>query len=189
PTLFSHLIATKHLGDMMVGYLIGGGLMMAAGVVEVGLGVDAEGKSLEEIATPLSAVDAEEGSGESAQTAGPPDARTRQTGPSPIPRRWVAGVAWAPRPQLSNYPRTNPYLAREVDILVGRLEDGGPQTALELSRSVGARYWGPGRFRTATRSGLASGRIRRVGRSRYAAGGGPATAEGARAGASSPPGR
>ena len=35
PVLFGHLIATKHPFDTAIGYLIGGGLMFAAGVVEI----------------------------------------------------------------------------------------------------------------------------------------------------------
>ncbi|MFE0104939.1 hypothetical protein [Streptomyces sp. NPDC059009] len=42
---------------LFVGYLIGGGIMVAGGLVELLLGVNAEGKSLEKVATPLTAVD------------------------------------------------------------------------------------------------------------------------------------
>jgi hypothetical protein len=38
----------------------------------------------------------------------------------------------------------------------------------ELSRRVGARRWGPGRFQNALVSALDEGRIRRDGRTRYA---------------------
>jgi MFS family permease len=41
---------------LFVGYLIGAAVMIIGGVVAVFLAVDAEGKSLEEVATPLSAV-------------------------------------------------------------------------------------------------------------------------------------
>ncbi len=40
---------------IFVGYLLAGGLMLAAGVVAAFLGVAAEGKSLEELSAPLSA--------------------------------------------------------------------------------------------------------------------------------------
>jgi MFS family permease len=39
---------------LTIGYLVGGGIMIVGGIVEVFLGIDAEGKPLEEIATPLS---------------------------------------------------------------------------------------------------------------------------------------
>jgi len=163
PVLFGNLIATKRPVDMAIGYVIGGGLMIAAGLVEVWLGVDAEGKSLEDIATPLSAT-----TGDRPEVSDPADSLPRQTGPYPVPRRRAGSVSWAPLPQSSHYPRTNPYLAREVDALVGLLENVGPQSGTELFRAAGARFWGPGRFRTAMRSGIASGRVRRIGRDRYA---------------------
>src|SRR5689334_19192602 len=41
---------------LFIGYLIGAGVMMVGGIVEIALGVDAEGLSLEDVAAPLSAV-------------------------------------------------------------------------------------------------------------------------------------
>ena len=64
PILFGHLIEDG-IHAVAVGYYIGAGLMIAAGLVEVFLGVDAEGKSLEDIAAPLSA---SEGSSENAKS-------------------------------------------------------------------------------------------------------------------------
>lgn len=43
-------------GKLFIGYLIGAAVMIVGGVVEWFLGVDAEGKSLEDVASPLSAV-------------------------------------------------------------------------------------------------------------------------------------
>ncbi|GAA3210704.1 MFS transporter [Dactylosporangium siamense] len=43
-------------GKLFIGYLIGAAVMIIGGVVEWFLGVDAEGKSLEDVAVPLSAV-------------------------------------------------------------------------------------------------------------------------------------
>jgi MFS family permease len=54
PILFGNLIGGG-ISSVAVGYFIGAGLMIAAGLVELFLGVDAEGKSLEDIASPLSA--------------------------------------------------------------------------------------------------------------------------------------
>jgi len=41
---------------LFIGYLIGAGVMAIGGIVEIFLGIDAEGKSLEDVASPLSAV-------------------------------------------------------------------------------------------------------------------------------------
>lgn len=54
PILFGQLIGDG-IQAVAVGYYIGAGLMIAAGLVEVFLGVKAERQSLEDIATPLSA--------------------------------------------------------------------------------------------------------------------------------------
>ena len=48
----------------MYGYLLGAALMIAAGVVEIFLGVEAAQKQLEDIAKPLTAEDAEVGEGD-----------------------------------------------------------------------------------------------------------------------------
>ena len=60
PLLFGKLVATEELSNVAIGYYIGAGLMIAGGVVEAFVGVDAEQKSLEDIAEPLSAQDADE---------------------------------------------------------------------------------------------------------------------------------
>ena len=55
PTLFGALIQTGARNVVMLGYLLGGGLMVGAAGIEAFLGVDAEKRSLEEVAPPLSA--------------------------------------------------------------------------------------------------------------------------------------
>ncbi len=53
--LYGHLIGRgKDPNSLYVGYLIGAGAMMAGGLVAAFLAVDAEGKSLEDVARPLS---------------------------------------------------------------------------------------------------------------------------------------
>jgi MFS family permease len=55
PTLFGALIETDRRGAIATGYLIGAGLMLLAATAEFFLGVASEQKSLEEVASPLSA--------------------------------------------------------------------------------------------------------------------------------------
>jgi MFS family permease len=59
PIYFGKLIESGR-ASVVHGYYIGAGLMIAAGLVELVLGVDAAQRSLEDIATPLTAQDAEE---------------------------------------------------------------------------------------------------------------------------------
>ncbi|HEX3550976.1 MAG TPA: MFS transporter [Candidatus Elarobacter sp.] len=55
PPVFGALIGTKQPAMLALAWGIGAALMIAGGIVEIVLGVDAEHKSLEELATPLTA--------------------------------------------------------------------------------------------------------------------------------------
>ncbi|MFI6519638.1 MFS transporter [Spirillospora sp. NPDC050679] len=55
PVLFGRLVETGEPGAVAGGYFLGAGLMVAAGVVELLIGVEAAGRSLEDVAEPLSA--------------------------------------------------------------------------------------------------------------------------------------
>jgi MFS family permease len=57
PLLFSSLVSTGKVSDTVVAFAIGASLMVLAGLVEVVLGVKAERKGLEEIASPLTATE------------------------------------------------------------------------------------------------------------------------------------
>ena len=189
PVLFGNLIATKRPSAIAFGYLIGATLMCVAGLVEVFLGVDAEQKSLEDLAAPLSSADeghdpeGEDGSrpapvphDEQGADIGSPAVDLSSTGSGSV-RSEVGGQSartrfgrrgWAPMPQTSIYPADNPFLPTEVDGIVHALERSGPLTRSQLLTATGARHWGPGRFHDALRSGLNSGLVIRVGRDRYA---------------------
>ncbi len=77
PWLYGLLIGTgqDHF-RLFIGYLIGAGVMVAGGLVETFLGVAAEGKSLEDIATPLSSVDRPGALSNISGAPRPPAART-----------------------------------------------------------------------------------------------------------------
>jgi MFS family permease len=55
PWLFGKLIGTGERGAVFAGYLIGAGLMVAAAIVELAIGIRAERQPLESVARPLSA--------------------------------------------------------------------------------------------------------------------------------------
>jgi hypothetical protein len=59
-------------------------------------------------------------------------------------------------------------LDREIDAIAAALEDGGPLRRDELARRVGARRWGPGRFRNALIETVSEGRARRISSTTYA---------------------
>ncbi|HWS34258.1 MAG TPA: MFS transporter [Actinoplanes sp.] len=59
PVLYGALIGEgEDPGKLFLGFLIDAGVMAIGGIVEAVIGIDAEGKSLEDVATPLSAVSA-----------------------------------------------------------------------------------------------------------------------------------
>ena len=57
--LFSSLVSTGKVSDTVIAFSIGAVLMILAGFVEIFLGVKAERRSLEDIATPLTAQQAQ----------------------------------------------------------------------------------------------------------------------------------
>jgi MFS family permease len=173
PLLFGHLIATNNRGWVAAAFLIGAGVMALGGIAELFLGVKAENAQLEDIAKPLTAEEAEEGElpGDEEPSESDDERRWRERderrrrqryrpGPGPGSTFYspgMVGTAGATR-------RAHPSLHdREVDAIAGALEEG-PLRLPELARRVGARRWGPGRFRSAVETAVAEGRARRVGR-------------------------
>ena len=57
PAIFGALSEGGNRWDMFIAYLLSAGLMTFAAIVEIFLGVKAEGQSLESVATPLTAVE------------------------------------------------------------------------------------------------------------------------------------
>ncbi|BDE05430.1 MFS transporter [Vulcanimicrobium alpinum] len=58
PPIYGHLIGTKEPSALALAWSVGAVLMIAGGIVEIVLGVDAENKPLEEVASPLTQVPA-----------------------------------------------------------------------------------------------------------------------------------
>jgi MFS family permease len=157
PLLFGILVGTKDPTNTMIGFLIGAGWLLLAALTEAFLGVSAEQTSLEEVAEPLSAEDADtpshrEESDETTATRRP----ARQ-------RRFFA----PPPPYAGTAPGPDRYLDREIDAIEQATADG-PKSREELARAVNARTWGPGRFRRALRLAQNERRVTRVGRNSYA---------------------
>ncbi len=200
PLLFGHLIDSGSRGNVAIGFYIGAAVMALGGIAELFWGVEAEQESLEDVAKPLTAEEAEEGpEGEEDGEEGERDGRRRR---EPVDgrrasrdaarrmreraerrrRREVTGLRrYRPGPGGSFYSpamvgtavRSRPdrgerALDHEIDAIANALAGQGVADRRELARLVGARYWGPGRFRSALREALVEGRIRRAGRSGYA---------------------
>jgi MFS family permease len=61
PVIFGNVIGTGNATNLFIAYLFSAGLMVFAAVIELTLGIRAEGKSLESVATPLTAIEKETG--------------------------------------------------------------------------------------------------------------------------------
>jgi hypothetical protein len=158
PLLFSKMIGSGDATQAGIAFLIGAAIMLIGAVAELLFGVRAEQRSLEDIATPLSAEEAER------RPARRP-AATRRYRPGPAQRG-----GYSPGMPVSE-PAPGVEYGREVERIVQTLEERGPLDRTELARAVGARYWGPGRFAAALREAILSGRVRRVDGRRYAVAG------------------
>jgi MFS family permease len=178
PYLFGKMIESGEKSQVAIAFYIGAAIMAIGGIVELFLGVRAEQESLEDIAKPLTAEDAEEEDEDERERAEAPAAP-----PSPDRARDDAAARERRRRyrlgpgQTSSSPGmfvsapTKVELEPEVSTIERVLADREPTDRRELAQLVGARSWGPGRFSAALREAVESGRARRVSRNRF----GPAT--------------
>jgi MFS family permease len=142
PLLFGILVGTKSQSLTMIGFLIGAVWLIFAAVMEALLGVDAEQKSLEEVAEPL-------GAGGDKGGEAP---RGRDRG------------AWSPRPASRTASgRADSELETEIAALEAAASSG-PLRERELLARAGARRWGPGRGPRAVDAAVRAGRLVRRGR-------------------------
>jgi MFS family permease len=188
PLLFAHLIGTGVRGDVATAFYIGSVVMAIGGIAEIFLGVRAEQQPLEEVATPITAEAAEEKGGEAAtDETGEDDERAkarraaaerdrrirertqrRQAWERTGRRRYrpgPGGVFYAPMMAgTGSTPDVADDLEPQIKAIERTLDGTGPTERRHLAQLVGARYWGPGRFRMALQEALREGRVRRVSR-------------------------
>ncbi len=186
PYLFGKMIESGEESQVAIAFYIGAAIMAIGGIVELFLGIRAEQESLEDIAKPLTAEDAEgEGEREPDRDREREPERDRAEAPVPALRPDRAGEAAAAAArrrrfrlgpgQTSSSPGmfvsapTRVEFAREVSAIERALQDREAADRRELAQLVGARFWGPGRFPAALREAVESGRVRRVSRNRFAA--------------------
>jgi MFS family permease len=191
PLVFEKLGESGDVTKVMIAYFIGAAVMAVGGIAEIFLGVRAEQRSLEDIAEPLSAQEADEDAAEDRQEPAADETETRHRARAERQRagarRWRPGPGTASFSPFFSHPATvrQEWLDREIELVAGVLEKAGaPLTRDEIAKRVGARHWGPGRLRAALSEAMAEGRIHRTGWSRYAAGGGDVSAAPPRAGVS-----
>ena len=137
PFLFGKMIESGEESQVAIAFFIGAAVMAIGGLVELVLGVKAEGEQLEDIAKPLSATEERPGRAHS----------------SP-------GMA-------VSAPVAPGSFDREIAALERAIAEHGPTERRELARLVGARFWGPGRFGAALHAAVRAGKVQRVSRTRY----------------------
>jgi MFS family permease len=178
PFLFGKMIESGEPSQVAIAFFLGAAVMAVGGIVELFFGVKAAQQSLEDIAEPLTAQDAD-GDGEpdrdedaapDAQRRGGDLAAEAAGREGERRRRYRLGpgrtTSYSPAMIFSG-PITEVDFKREVSAIERALGDRGPTERRELARLVGARFWGPGRFPAALREAVESGRARRISRNRF----------------------
>jgi len=188
PLVFGQFIHSGSADQVATGFFIGGAVMAIGGFAELLFGVRAEGQSLENIARPLTA---EEADGEQPPRAvAIPDAtaerireradrrRTRERGGLRRVRPGVGGTFYSPGmlgtagTATRHAAASDLELDAEIEALVRALQDNGRMGRHELRVLVAGQGWGPGRFRTALRQADREGRVSRGPSETYGAGAG-----------------
>jgi MFS family permease len=159
PLLFGHLIASGSQDQVATGFFIGAVVMAIGGIAELLFGVKAEQKQLEDIATPLTAESGESTEGEEGRDEAQPKRKPQPSGTAIARSRGMP--LWAPAASEAERDR-------EIAIIERALHEHGSASRKELTRRVGGRYWGPGRFRGALREAVVEGRVKRLRHDQYA---------------------
>jgi MFS family permease len=188
PLLFGHFIHSGDLNQVATGFFIGAGAMAVGGVAELLFGVRAEGRSLEGIAKPLTAMEAEAERAPNGLPKGlEPAARERterirgRTARARLRERHGArrfrpgpGTSFYSPGMLGTAGTTSRYTAmaerdtdREIQAVQQALDERGPLDEDELELAVHGAGWGPGRFHSALREAVDEGRAERLKRRRY----------------------
>jgi len=180
PLLFGHLINTGSQSKVAIGFFVGAVVMAIGGIAELAFGVKAEQRQLEDIAEPLTA---EEGAAEPEREKPRDEAagraqRIRRRAEARELRERLGRRRYRPGPGRLGASRgltasagegdNELDLDREIEIIGRALDDHGAANRRELARRVGARYWGPGRFRVALREAVADGSVKRLRGGEYA---------------------
>jgi MFS family permease len=146
PVLFGALVETGQPGNVAAGYYLGAAVMILGGLAELVLGVEAAGRSLEDVATPLSARPRGDGAGRAAGRGGNAD---DDPGRRPPGRRHYTA------PPVEHDPEREAHLGAVLQALAG-----GPLNRDDLGRAVDAAGWGRGRLDAVVDHGVTTGVLR-----------------------------
>jgi MFS family permease len=184
PLLFGNFIHSGDPAQVATGFLIGAGAMALGGIAELMWGVRAERRSLEAIATPLTATELDSGPPEvpASRRAQEDELRERiarrkarerqgarrlRPGPGSGSGYHSPGMLGTAGTASRTDAASDRELDREIDLVARALDDHGVCDRAELERILSAGGWGPGRLRRAVRAAVDEGRCERSGRGSY----------------------
>jgi MFS family permease len=175
PALFGNFIHSGDADLVATGFFIGAAAMAAGGIAELFLGVRAEQKSLEDIAAPLTAEEAEGQAGpapadgdpgqperirarrEARTTRERSGARRLRPGTGYGSTFYSPGMVGTAGTASRNTAMADRDLDEEIAAVSAALGDGEAISSDELERRCRGRGWGPGRFRSALREAVLEG--------------------------------
>lgn len=78
-------------------------------------------------------------------------------------------AGWAPNvaPSADDEDELEFWTNREISLIENLLQDRGELDKDAIGETLGCKYWGPLRFRSALKEGVERGAFRKVGRNRY----------------------
>jgi MFS family permease len=188
PLLFGQLIHSGDPANVAIGFFVGAGAMALGGIAELRFGVRAEQQSLENIAKPLTALEAE-------AAPAPPAPRSRaeervhereerrrarerrglkrlRPGPGQGGRFYSPAMVGTAGTASRYAARSDAERDEEIEAIARALQEHGRMRRRQLRRHADAAGWGPGRFRPALRDAVDEGRASRVRRGTYGPPGG-----------------
>ena len=193
PELFGQFIHSGNADLVALGFFIGAAVMLAGGITEIFFGVRAEQQSLENIARPLTAEEAEAAPAEGAaavdgsypesdheerirERVARQRARERagirrlRPGPGTGSSFYSPGMAGTAGTASRFAASSAQALDREIQAVRAELARHDQMHRDELERDVRGRGWGPGRFRTALRESVEEDAARRISPETYGPG-------------------
>ncbi|HEX3294800.1 MAG TPA: MFS transporter [Solirubrobacterales bacterium] len=190
PELFGQFIDSGNVDLVALGFFIGAAVMLIGGVTEIFLGVRAEQQSLENIARPLTAeeADAAAAEGVAAKDGSYPESENEQRIRERVARKRARERAGARRFRPGPATGSSFYspgmvgtagtasrsdaaaaqsLDGEIEAVATDLTQHGESGSHEIEQRLGGRGWGPGRFRAALLESVDEGRARQISQDRY----------------------
>jgi MFS family permease len=165
PLLFGQFIHSGNPEQVATGFFIGAGAMALGGITELLFGVRAEGRSLEDIATPLSAEQADRIHARAERER--QGLRRFRPGPGAGQAFSSPGMLGTAGGERMTVAGADAALDREVELIAAVVAVEGVIGRDELALAVQGRSWGPGRFRGALREALREGRTREMAHNAY----------------------